>query len=64
MISKQLVMKAYQLVKSNQGAAGIDQQSLADFDKHLKDNLYKIWNRISSGTYFPPHQNHIFIHKF
>jgi RNA-directed DNA polymerase len=54
MISKQLVMKAYQLIKSNQGAAGIDQQSLADFDKHLKDNLYKIWNRISSGTYFPP----------
>jgi len=54
MISKQLVMKAYQLVKSNQGAAGIDQQSLADFDKHSKDNLYKIWNRISSGTYFPP----------
>ncbi len=41
-ISKQLVMKAYQHVKENRGAAGIDQQSLEDFDKNLKDNLYKI----------------------
>lgn len=47
-------MKAYQLVKANKGAAGVDQQSLEDFDKNLKDNLYKIWNRLSSGTYFPP----------
>jgi len=53
-ISKQLVMNAYQRVKENQGAAGIDQQSLNDFDQNLKDNLYKIWNRMSSGTYFPP----------
>ncbi len=53
-ISKQLVMEAYQRVKENAGAAGIDRQSLADFDKDLKDNLYKIWNRMSSGTYFPP----------
>jgi RNA-directed DNA polymerase len=53
-ISKQLVMRAYQLVKENAGAAGIDQQSLDDFDRDLKDNLYKIWNRMSSGTYFPP----------
>lgn len=53
-ISKQLVVKAYQLVKANAGAAGIDQQTLAEFDLNLKDNLYKIWNRMSSGSYFPP----------
>lgn len=53
-ISKQLVMKAYQLVKKNQGSAGVDQQTLDDFDKNLKDNLYKLWNRLSSGSYFPP----------
>lgn len=52
-ISKQLVMKAYLLVKENAGAAGVDQQSLADFDRNLKDNLYKLWNRMSSGSYFP-----------
>lgn len=53
-ISKQLVMKAYRLVKANKGAAGVDQQSLDDFAENLKDNLYKLWNRMSSGTYFPP----------
>ena len=53
-ISKQLVIQAYELVKANAGAAGVDQQSLEDFDRNLKDNLYKIWNRMSSGCYFPP----------
>jgi len=53
-IPKQLVMKAYRLVKANRGGAGVDQQSLADFDVKLKDNLYKLWNRMSSGSYFPP----------
>lgn len=53
-ISKQQVTAAYRLVKANAGAAGIDQQSLDDFDKNLKGNLYKIWNRLSSGAYFPP----------
>jgi RNA-directed DNA polymerase len=53
-ISKTLVMEAYQLVKANAGAAGIDRQTLEDFDRNLKDNLYKIWNRMSSGSYFPP----------
>lgn len=48
-----MVMKAFRLVKANAGAAGIDQQSIADFETNLKDNLYKIWNRMSSGTYFP-----------
>ena len=47
-------MQAYELVKANAGAGGVDQQSLADFEKNLKDNLYKIWNRLSSGSYFPP----------
>lgn len=53
-IPKQLVMKAYRLVRANQGAAGVDQQSLEDFDAKLEDNLYKLWNRMSSGSYFPP----------
>ena len=53
-ISKQLVMQAYKLVKRNKGAAGIDQQSLEEFDENLKDNLYKLWNRMASGSYFPP----------
>lgn len=53
-ISKQMVMKAYKLVKANAGGAGVDRESLEDFEKNLKDNLYKIWNRLSSGSYFPP----------
>jgi len=53
-ISKHMVMHAFELVKDNDGAAGVDQQTLADFELNLKDNLYKIWNRLSSGTYFPP----------
>jgi hypothetical protein len=53
-ISKWEVWDAYQQVKVNQGAAGIDEQSIAEFEEHLKDNLYKLWNRMSSGSYFPP----------
>ena len=53
-ISKHLVMQAFLRVKDNAGAAGIDKQSIEDFEKNLQDNLYKIWNRMSSGTYFPP----------
>jgi RNA-directed DNA polymerase len=53
-ISKQLVMQAFRLIKANAGAAGVDGQSLADFEKNLKGNLYKLWNRLSSGSYFPP----------
>ncbi len=53
-IPKQLAMQAYKLVKANAGAAGVDNESLADFERNLEDNLYKIWNRMSSGTYFPP----------
>lgn len=53
-ISKREVWEAYQRVKTNKGAAGVDEQSLADLEKKLKDNLYKLWNRLSSGSYFPP----------
>lgn len=53
-ISKKLVMQAYRLVRANRGAAGVDQQSLEDFAAKEKDSLYKLWNRMSSGSYFPP----------
>jgi RNA-directed DNA polymerase len=53
-ISKQLVWEAYRKVRANMGSAGVDEQSIADFETDLKSNLYKIWNRMSSGTYFPP----------
>jgi RNA-directed DNA polymerase len=53
-IPKQLVYEAFKAVKANAGAAGVDKQSIEDFEKSLKDNLYKIWNRMSSGTYLPP----------
>src|SRR4030042_3986031 len=53
-ILKQLVWEAYQRVKANRGAAGVDGQTLAAFEKDLKGNLYKVWNRMSSGSYFPP----------
>ncbi len=53
-ISKHVVWEAYLRVKANQGAAGIDEQSIADFEGELKNNLYKIWNRMSSGSYFLP----------
>ena len=52
-ISKQIVKIAFDRVKENKGTYGIDEQSIADFEENLKDNLYKIWNRMSSGTYFP-----------
>jgi RNA-directed DNA polymerase len=48
------VFEAYKRVKANKGAAGVDQESIPDFEKDLKNNLYKIWNRMSSGSYFPP----------
>jgi RNA-directed DNA polymerase len=53
-IPKQLVWEAYRRVASNKGAPGVDGQSLAAFEADLRNNLYKIWNRMSSGTYFPP----------
>ena len=53
-ISKQVVWEAYKRVKANKGVAGTDDESIADFEINLKGNLYKIWNRMSSGSYFPP----------
>ena len=53
-ISKLGVWEAYRKVRANRGAPGVDEVSLAEFEKDLKGNLYKIWNRMSSGTYFPP----------
>ncbi len=53
-ISKWEVWEAYKLVKANKGAAGVDGQSIAEFEEDVKDNLFKIWNRMSSGSYFPP----------
>ena len=53
-ISKKVVFKAYEKVKANKGAAGVDEESIEEFDKNLKGNLYQIWNRMSSGSYFPP----------
>jgi RNA-directed DNA polymerase len=47
-------MAAWKSVKANKGTHGIDEESIEDFEKNLKGNLYKIWNRMSSGTYFPP----------
>ena len=53
-ISKYEVVEAYKRIKANKGSAGIDDQSLQDFDADKRNNLYKIWNRLSSGSYMPP----------
>src|SRR5262244_889805 len=53
-ISKSEVWEAYKRVKANKGAAGVDDESIEDFERNLKDNLYRLWNRMSSGSYFPP----------
>jgi group II intron reverse transcriptase/maturase len=53
-ISKQEVWEAYETVKANKGAPGVDGCSIEDFESDLKNSLYKIWNRMSSGSYFPP----------
>ena len=53
-ISKQLVFEAYLRVKANKGAAGVDGESIEQFERDLKGNHYRLWNRMSSGSYFPP----------
>lgn len=53
-IPKRWVWEAYKRVKRNRGAAGVDEQSIEEFEVNLKGNLYKLWNRMSSGSYFPP----------
>jgi RNA-directed DNA polymerase len=53
-ISKNIVLEAFKRVKENRGAAGIDDESIEAFESDLNNNLYKIWNRMTSGSYFPP----------
>ena len=53
-ISKEVVLEAYKRVKARGGGAGVDGETIEGFSSNLKDNLYKIWNRMSSGSYFPP----------
>jgi RNA-directed DNA polymerase len=53
-ISKRAVWAAWLRVKANEGAAGVDEQSRSEFERDLKGNLYELWNRLSSGSYFPP----------
>jgi retron-type reverse transcriptase len=53
-ISKWEVWEAWERVKANKGAPGVDECSIEEFEKDLRNNLYKIWNRMSSGNYFPP----------
>jgi len=53
-ITKQMVWKSYQTVKGNGGSGGVDQVSLQDYEQDLSNHLYKLWNRLSSGSYYPP----------
>ena len=62
-ISKNVVFAAWKRVKSNKGTYGIDGESLEEFEIDLKNNLYKIWNRMSSGSYFPPPVRSVLIPK-
>ncbi len=62
-INKYEVWNAYLAVKANKGSAGIDGQTMEDFESNLKNNLYKIWNRLSSGSYFPPPVHRVEIPK-
>ncbi len=63
-ISKREVWEAYKRVKANQGGAGVDEQSIASYEGELANNLYKLWNRLSSGSYFPPPVRRVEIPKW
>jgi RNA-directed DNA polymerase len=62
-ISKWAVFRAWTKVRANKGAAGVDDESIRDFEKKLKNNLYQIWNRMSSGSYVPPPVKRVMIPK-
>src|SRR5690606_10868691 len=62
-IPKRLVWNAFRRVKSNGGAAGVDKETIAEFERDLRGNLYKIWNRMSAGSYFPPPVKSVMIPK-
>ena len=53
-ITKKMVLDAYKTVRANKGSAGVDDESLEDFAANAASNLYKLWNRLTSGSYFPP----------
>jgi RNA-directed DNA polymerase len=58
-----MVYNSYVKVTDKDGSAGIDNQTIEQFNENLKDNLYKIWNRMTSGSYFPPPVRTVFIPK-
>jgi RNA-directed DNA polymerase len=62
-ITKKMVKEAYRKVNSNKGSAGVDKESLEKFQENLLENLYKIWNRMSSGSYFPQAVKEVVIPK-
>ncbi len=62
-IPKRLVWDAWRNVRANRGAAGVDEESLEMFERDLKNNLYRLWNRMSSGSYFPPPVREVLIPK-
>ena len=62
-IPKREIWEAFKKVKANQGAAGVDGQTVAEFEAGLPGNLYKLWNRMSSGSYFPPPVRRVMIPK-
>jgi len=62
-ISKEVVWEAYKRVKANKGAAGVDEVTIKEFEGDLKNNLYKLWNRMSSGSYSPPSVRRVEIEK-
>lgn len=62
-ITKDMVREAYRKVKANKGSAGVDEISLKEFDGDLSKNLYKIWNRMASGSYFPMPVKEVIIPK-
>src|SRR5450759_4259605 len=62
-IPKRWVWEAYKRVKANRGAAGVDKQSIEEFDGDVGNNLYRIWNRLSSGSYMPPPVRRVDIDK-
>ena len=53
-IARKTVLEAFKSVKANRGSAGVDGVTILGYEENLKDNLYKLWNRMSSGSYFPP----------
>lgn len=62
-ISKRMIWNAYKRVKANKGSAGVDNVSIAEFESNLKDNLYILWNRMASGSYFPKPVQQVLIPK-